>query len=770
MDLIVRPTPIVPEIIDPILICDVDGNGVETFDLTQRTGDIVGLQMDVTLTFHESLPDAQAGTPLIMTPGAYMNITSPQTIHVRLEDNATGCFTLGTFIIEAVPGPAVTMPTPYSKCDDLGEPNDGITSFNLTTKNNEITGGVPGIDVGYYETLMDAQMDTNRIDPDNDYENLTNPQTLFVRVTDGNTQCFDTTITLELQVVDNPTPVTPDPFVVCDENNPGDLTEVFNLTDRAAQILNGNIWGLSYHESYENAQANIAPIPDPTAYSNITSPQIIYVRATDNFLPEGCFEIVELELIVNPLPDNSAELEDLSFCETPPNGEAVFNLEVQIPAILNGQDPSIFEVSFYTSQADADAMMNPIPNPTAYTNITNPQEIFVGILNNVTLCYASSISIDDPFSFFIEELEGALATQPIEPYVICDNDGDNDGIGLFTLISDPNNPTELDAQSDSFIAEILNGQNPDSFEVSFHLSLENAENNVDPLPNIYENIINPQLVYVRVTHVVNGCYATTEIILKVEELADVVLDEEYRICLDAAGNMIAEEEGDPSPPVIDTGLDPSLYAFVWDINGEVQFGQIGASITAFIGGVYTVTVTELESGCSTMVSTTVIESSPPIEYSAEVINGAFAASHSIQATATGLGTYAFQLDNGEFNADGLFEDVDPGPHLVTIKDVNGCGSVTIEVGVVDYPRFVTPNQDGYHDTWNIIGIAEADPAAKIYIFDKYGKLLKQISPLGQGWDGTYNGNPLPSTDYWFLVEYTEQDTAKSFRGHFTLKR
>ncbi|MBC8757723.1 T9SS type B sorting domain-containing protein, partial [Kordia sp. YSTF-M3] len=64
------------------------------------------------------------------------------------------------------------------------------------------------------------------------------------------------------------------------------------------------------------------------------------------------------------------------------------------------------------------------------------------------------------------------------------------------------------------------------------------------------------------------------------------------------------------------------------------------------------------------------------------------------------------------------------------------------------------------------------PAAKIYIFDRYGKLLKQISPAGQGWDGTYNGTPMPSADYWFRVEYVDpfDGNLKEFINHFTLKR
>ncbi|WP_146743712.1 T9SS type B sorting domain-containing protein, partial [Aequorivita sp. CIP111184] len=43
-------------------------------------------------------------------------------------------------------------------------------------------------------------------------------------------------------------------------------------------------------------------------------------------------------------------------------------------------------------------------------------------------------------------------------------------------------------------------------------------------------------------------------------------------------------------------------------------------------------------------------------------------------------------------------------------------------------------------------------------------------PLGQGWDGTYGGSPLPSSDYWFRIEYTEEGQTKEFKGHFTLKR
>jgi gliding motility-associated-like protein len=89
--------------------------------------------------------------------------------------------------------------------------------------------------------------------------------------------------------------------------------------------------------------------------------------------------------------------------------------------------------------------------------------------------------------------------------------------------------------------------------------------------------------------------------------------------------------------------------------------------------------------------------------------------------------------------------------------------------LIDYPHYFTPNGDGIHDYWNIKGF-ENDFTAKIYIFDRYGKLIKQITPQSQGWDGTCNGMLMPSTDYWFTVDYTEAAAYKQFKAHFALKR
>ena len=169
--------------------------------------------------------------------------------------------------------------------------------------------------------------------------------------------------------------------------------------------------------------------------------------------------------------------------------------------------------------------------------------------------------------------------------------------------------------------------------------------------------------------------------------------------------------------------------------------------------------------------TAIVTESGPAQVSAVVTSAAFADTHIIEVTAVGTGVYEYSLDNGPWQESNIFVGVTPGEHVVMVRDIRGCGIGTTTVLVIDYPRFFTPNGDGYHDTWNIVGIG-TQPNAKIYIFDRYGKLLKQLSPTGDGWDGTFNGEPMPSSDYWFTIQYNEplDSSRKDFKAHFTLKR
>lgn len=152
------------------------------------------------------------------------------------------------------------------------------------------------------------------------------------------------------------------------------------------------------------------------------------------------------------------------------------------------------------------------------------------------------------------------------------------------------------------------------------------------------------------------------------------------------------------------------------------------------------------------------------------VSQAFSDNPTISVTVlNGDGSFLYQLDDLGFQASNTFTGVSPGTHLVTVIDEEGCTFLTKEVLVIDYPLFFTPNADTVNDYWNIFSLS-GQPEAKIYIFNRYGKLLKQLSPTDSGWDGTYNSNLMPSSDYWFKVEFLENEKSRTFRAHFSLKR
>ena len=220
-------------------------------------------------------------------------------------------------------------------------------------------------------------------------------------------------------------------------------------------------------------------------------------------------------------------------------------------------------------------------------------------------------------------------------------------------------------------------------------------------------------------------------------------------------------------------LPVDQYTFEW-INPVGDLEAVTAAHTPLMGGTYTAVATDILTGCRTELTTEVIPSSPAIVVDPIVTTEFFAEEAIIQVGVEGYGDYEYRLDNGPWQTETTFNDVSGGFHEVTVRDLNGCGITTATVLVIDYPRFFTPNGDGYNDTWRVQGLDTRQPAS-ISIFDRYGKLHKHLTPLSEGWDGTFNGKPLPATDYWFSITLdviygSEESNVKTFTGHFSLKR
>ncbi len=743
--LTVNPAPEATQPTDMVVCDDLSNDGLEVFDLTTQTAIIIGTQLpsDVTVTYHESLTDAETDLAPIGNPGTYTSST--QTIHVRVESttNVT-CFGYTSFDLIVNPLPFVIMPTALNACDDNA---DGFENFILTDKISEILNGQTGISVSFYDSLVNAQSGNGELTMP--YTNIATFETLYVRLENDTTGCFNTT-TLDINLYQFPIPQTPLPIVLCDDLNPGDLVENFDLTIREVDIINGELGvSVTYYETEADAESGTNAIPDLTTYTNTNTPQTIYIRVTND--TTGCYTIVELELIVNPVPDVIA-VPDLIECELSTDGFFAFDLDSKTDEILNGQDPAIFSVTYHATQADAQTGINVLISP--YTNLINPQQIFVNITDTTTGCDIATLS------FNIEVQEGAIANMLANEYMICDYLGENDGIGQFDLTTQN--------------TEILGPTQTTGYTVTYYESLVDAEAGVDQIPTLYENLTgNPLVIYARVDNDNTTCYETTMLTLLVELRPIIDIENSYIFCVDSPGGVVTTV----SAPVIDTGLNIMDYSFVWVETGDPAI--VLGTDSSFVppqAGRYEVFVTNLTTGCEETATTQVIQSSPP-DVEATVTTLAFAEVHVIEATATGDGQYEFSLDGGPWVTNNpntnsyTFTDVSLGEHEITARDLNGCGESNVMVMVMDYPLYFTPNGDGYHDTWNIIGISN-QVDAKIYIFDRYGKLLKELSPTAIGWDGTFNGADLPSSDYWFIVNYREpsDDTQKEFKAHFTLKR
>ncbi|MCQ2200030.1 MAG: glycosyl hydrolase family 8 [Paludibacteraceae bacterium] len=134
----------------------------------------------------------------------------------------------------------------------------------------------------------------------------------------------------------------------------------------------------------------------------------------------------------------------------------------------------------------------------------------------------------------------------------------------------------------------------------------------------------------------------------------------------------------------------------------------------------------------------------------------------------GSGSYEYSMDGKDYQSSALFTSLSYGKHTATIRDEYGCKSdfaFELPSPTVVIPTVVTPDGDGENDLFKSEVLSEAYPNAKVTIYDRTGKVIAKM-PASEGWDGTYNGHRLPSTDYWYEIWIDE--IRKMYVGHFTL--
>ncbi|AWI25546.1 T9SS type B sorting domain-containing protein [Flavobacterium pallidum] len=335
------------------------------------------------------------------------------------------------------------------------------------------------------------------------------------------------------------------------------------------------------------------------------------------------------------------------------------------------------------------------------------------------------------------------------PLVHATTPGTNGGPGEQLYCSNSNetsHPFDLTA----FNSEILGNQPADLYTISYHLSEADVRTGANPITSDvtqYVNTSNPQTIWARVVHnSISLCYDYTSFPLFVGTEPTLTLLPDIYLC-----------EGDEQHVLADYGFD----AYEWST------GDTTRGITIDTPGTYTVTVKNAYGGsfCEATQTITVTNTESAHIDSIDITDWTDD-DNSFTMHVSGDGDYVFSIDRQNYQADPTFTGLEPGIYTVDVKDLHGCPGVSKEVLILNYPKFFTPNGDGYNDKWKIKN-SVFEPGMMTYIFDRYGKLITGLEHDSPGWDGTYNGQPLPSTDYWFMVQRVD---GKVHRGHFAMKR
>ncbi|MDO1502377.1 T9SS type B sorting domain-containing protein [Winogradskyella maritima] len=818
LDLEIFDNPVVTDVVT-LQQCDTDTDGFSAFNLKEVNPELSVDHENFTISFHESLEDAQSGMAIILNDEVYINeVQTIDKVWARVE-NGQGCFDTAevNLIVSATQIPDDFIRVYYS-CDDLLDQQDGIATFDFSDIQNTLDGLFPPseqLNISYYRNEADALSENDPILDTSNYRNegYPNSQDIYVRVDSAlNNDClglghhitlvvdevplvtgpiiieqcdagndglesFDTSgIEDELSLgqsqnitftyVDEMGNVYPSPlpnplvsntpilnifatmtydnplnpnsgcsvettvslvisnsvianpvedFKVCDED--GDGIHAFDISNLNAIILNGQTEILL---NFYDGDGALMPNPLPNPF--LTSTQTITARV-ENPLNPLCFDETTITFIVAEIPIAN-EIQDEFVCDDSSNdGEYVFDLSSFNDQVFGSQSDQIFEVLYFETESDAIDNINSLS--TDYLVDSEETPVFArlqNILNND--CFViSEFKLGVNFSPF--------AYQP-ETLRTCDDDI-NDG---FTQI-------DLSIQNDA----ILNDQDFPDLEIKYFTSLDDAEDDINQIPTVFTNSENPQLIFARIENTTAPeCFSTTQFMVEVYEQPVLLMDDLWSICEDSSIEVYA-----------DSGYD----------NYSWSTGETTQSITVENPGQYSVRVwNDYNDFICEAEKTITVEESQIASIVDIDINDWTQTENSISINVTGSGDYEYSIDGILFQDSNVFEQLLAGEYMVYVRDKKGCGVATETVYLLYYPRYFTPNGDGNHDTWQIIN-GFVEPTNVIRIFDRYGKLLKQLSPIGNGWDGTYNGNPMPTSDYWFVVN---REDGKQYSGHFTLKR
>ncbi len=479
---------------------------------------------------------------------------------------------------------------------------------------------------------------------------------------------------------------------------------------------------------WDFGDGNTSTLLEPNHQYSTSGEYMVKATITINNAQADLYKRVE----AYELPSIDAN-ERLLQCDLDNDGFSFFNL-YNMTEKINNPNPD-YDLFFYETSLDLDNDLA-IENPETYENRSNPQELFVKIISPEG-CETTSY-------FFIETLHIELPN--LSPIYACeDSDGIPDnGKATFDLATKEN---EIRTQFQMANSSLL----------TFYATFLDAETKIDPLPSNHNTATTT--IWVRIDNPDTGCNGIGSIDLIVNPELPLDIQQRYTIC-------------DPSlQSVISLDGNTSNDRWEWrNASGDILSTNRIFHLTE--PGNFSITVYKLQRGiwCSRTEEFVVNDITPP------VFDEVKAGDYEISVSITGDSLYEFSLDSTYYYGQSTsytFYNVQPGIHTIYVRDINNCEPpIATEISFIGFPKYFTPNGDGYNDIWKIHGISPVFyRSAHIEIYDRYGKLLHtmDLKSNDSGWDGTFKGEVLRSTDYWFTATLIDLDNnATKQSGHFSL--
>lgn len=716
-----------------------NNDGIAIMDLAQAYNSITNGTTGLTLSYFLD----PALTQPVTTPNLFTNTTPfAQTIYVTgIDPTQTPICTSNVATINLVINP--TSVAAYSDmasvCPQLNT-NYGLVDFDSqrTIIKNRFFPTI-NVEIAFYINETDASIEQNELT--NSSQIPVGVSTIYTRI-ETNNNC-DGIGTFKVEVYSSPAQNAITPINACQ-------TEVILLANKDSDILTGQNPTVSatYFNTFDNARDNVSSINKNSPLALTVGTKVIFVRLFDT--ATQCFSIVNFNLNVFANP-TLVTPDPITICG---NTTVDFNLDSRISQITSGN--ANYQVSFYATVADMTAN-----TPIAVTNPYNSasKTIYIKVID------ASNNGCSSTTSLVLKVVGSPGSTTNPDILQACDDSG----FYSFDL-------TQRQAQ--------MAGTTPlNTIQFKYYTDETNALNNSNatiPTPSAFTNTTRDyQKIYVRMNSTVNSNSESGEACFRILELelfvrpfpANNLQTQPYRICIDIRNNVI-------NPAFIDAQLSEADYDFTWyngfDANSSnVISSQTASTFSTSVPGNYSVKITNTTNTalCSTIVNFTAKNSFIPFSIigdPAEQIT--FESNSAVTAIVTPQSPdFQYMIDDNGWQDSNVFHNIKEGIHILKVRNRYGCGEISTRIVVVDYPKYFTPNGDGYNDTWNIGGRTSLD-ISNIYIFDRYGKILTDLRVNGIGWDGMYNGHPLPADDYWFKIIYQKDGAKKEFKSHFALKR